>query len=351
MPTYVVPKGKSLDQIARELGYPDRTAIQNANKGVTIRAGMTIRLPYRRPAGRESLAPYQGTVTRQPVTGLTTNPQPEPSRDDPSAKAAIRQVLDGYGLGALADWAWNAYLGGTPQEQIALDMRNRPEYKQRFQGIDTLRQKGRAISESAWIAYEQQAVALMRARGIPTGFYDQPSDLAKFITNEVSVKELDDRLELAQQAALSSPPEVRDELSRLYGIGAGELTAFWLDPDKALPVIQRKFTSAQLASESARTGFGQLGQTEAERLAAIGVDPTQAGDTFSTLAGMGELTATMGGEENLTRDDLLSAGFENNANARQRVERKARTRAAAFAGGGGFAEGRSGIAGLGSATT
>jgi hypothetical protein len=257
-----------------------------------------------------------------------------------------------YGLPALGTWAWTEYLNGNPVEQILLNLRDRPEYKTRFAGLDELRKKGRGISEAQWINYEQSAASLMRARGLPEGFYDSPDDFAKFITNEVSLKELDDRLNLAQQAAFSAPPEVRAELARLYNVGPGELTAFWIDPDKALPLLERKYTSAQLAAESSRTGFGSLTGTQAERLSSLGVDPNQSAGTFRTLAGMKELTSNFAGETGtIDQQTLLDAGFGNDSAATQAVEKRARRRKAEFEGGGTFAAGQTGVTGLGSANT
>ena len=271
------------------------------------------------------------------------------TQEQKSAKAAITGELAKYGLASLGTWAWDSFTGGAALEQIMLDLRDRPEYKTRFAGLDALRASGRGITEAQWINYEQSAASLMRAKGLPEGFYDGPEDFAKFITGEVSLAELDDRLTMAQNAALSAPVEVRDELARLYNVGAGELTAFWIDPDKALPLLERKYTSARLAAESSRTGFGSLTAVQAERIASYGADPAQAGATFSRLASMGELTATMSGEEEVSRQDLLDASFGQDSQALGRVERKARRRVAAFEGGGTFASSQTGIGGLGSA--
>lgn len=267
---------------------------------------------------------------------------------DASAKAIIQGFLENYGLGGLAEWAWSQYANGAPIEQIMLDLRKRPEYKARFPAMEALAKKGMAISESQYVDYERQATGVMRAAGLPEGFYDQHGDFTKFLTSEVSISELNDRVQLAAQAAFTAPAEVRSELNRLYGIGAGDLTAYWIDPDKALPLLQQKFVAAQIGGASQRTGFGNLAVSEAERLASLGIDnPTQG---FDTLVSNKELFTPLPGEpgEAIGRGDQLAAAFEGNVDAQNKIEKRARTRLAPFASGGGFALSKEGFGGVGS---
>jgi hypothetical protein len=41
----------------------------------------------------------------------------------------------------------------------------------------------------------------------------------------------------------------------LYGIGAGDMVAYALDPERALPLINRQVQSAQFGAEAARQGL------------------------------------------------------------------------------------------------
>lgn len=269
-----------------------------------------------------------------------------------SARAAVQKELDRYGLGGLGQWAWDSYLNGTPVEQIMLDLRDRPEYKSRFAGMDQLAQKGRAITESQWIEYEQQAASLMRSYGLPPGFYDSPQDFSKFITGEVSLSELNDRLSMGQQAAVSAPKETRDALQALYGIDSGGLTAYYLDPDRALPVIKQQYASAQVAGGAAQAGYGQVARDQAERLAAMGVTQEQARAGYGQAKSMDELTMTLPGEKasQLGRDTVVSAVLGGDQDARERVQRRQAQRKAAFGDRGSFAATAQGVGGLGSST-
>jgi hypothetical protein len=172
-------------------------------------------------------------------------------------------------LGGLADWAWNEYLSGKPVEQIMLDLRQRSEYKTRFPAMETLSSRGRAISEAEYIGLETQYTQLMRSYGLPAGFYDGTDDFAGFISKDVSPVELQRRLDLYQQAVFEAPRETRDELRRLYGVDEGGLLAFYIDADRALPLLQKQFQTAQVSGLAQRAGLADLGVARAERFAGL----------------------------------------------------------------------------------
>jgi hypothetical protein len=257
-----------------------------------------------------------------------------------SARAVIDETLEAFGLGALGGWAWEQYLNGVPTSKIMLDLRARPEYKARFAGIAALSAKGRAISEQEYISQEQSYASAMRAYGLPASFYDGPEDFGKLIAGEVSAKELDDRLSMAQQVISTDPrgQQLRSELGRLYGLSnADGLT------------LKKQYVAAQSAATSQRVGFGSLTQAQAEMVGQSGVSDVEG--TFGQLATMGEFTQALPGtNDSVTQDDLLNASFGGNADARKKVQRVAEGRVATFSGGGGFAASGQGVTGLGSST-
>lgn len=287
------------------------------------------------------------------ATGTTSTSTSPSSGEDKGAKALIRSILSQWGLAPLADRLWKQYVNGAPIEQIFLDLRKTDEYKARFPGMAALSKKGRAISEAEYISLERSYLQIARAAGLPKGFYDRPDDFGRLIAGEVSPQEWAERVQIASAAAFSSPPELRSELSRLAGVKAGDLVAYWLDPKRALPKLQQAFGMAQLGAASIRTGFGLLTKDEASRLADLGISLEQATEGFASLADTPEeFFGVLPGEERveteITRREQLGAAFEGNAAAKRRIQLRARRRVAAFDEGGGFAQTRSGFAGLGS---
>ncbi len=285
-------------------------------------------------------------------TGIPATPTIAPlTTEEQSAKAMLDSSLGEFGLGGLGGWAWEQFKRGVPVEQIFLDLRERPEYRARFPGMEALTKRGRAISEREYIELERSYTQIARAAGLPSGFYDQPDDFARLVQNEVSPQEFSTRVEMAAVSAYQSPPELRDELSRLYGMGPGELTAYWLDPDRALPLLQQQFLAGQIGSRARTTGFGTLTRDEAERLAQQGVTEQRAQEGFGRLAESGELFRALPGtgEDEITREEQLGATFTGNANALERVRRRQARRRGEFQGGGSYATSREGIGGLGPA--
>lgn len=278
-----------------------------------------------------------------------------PDADDPSAKAAIDGALAAYGLSGLGTWAWNQYLAGVPVEQILLDIRETPEYQKRFPAMKTLAQRGEAITEAEYINYEKGVKSLFKAAGIPAGFYDSPDDFDQFLTNSIGLPELESRVELARLAVYNSDPATIQAIQNFYNVGGrpaslvGDLTAWFLDETRAMPVIQNQFIAAQTSGAAVRSGYGALGRTEAERLAMLGIDPRQAEEGFGTLARMAELFTTLPGESEagVSRAEGQAAMFENNAQARQKLERVAGRRRSEFGQGGGYTETQRGLGGIG----
>lgn len=281
--------------------------------------------------------------------GAIPNPANNATAAERSARALIQGTLEEFGLGGLADRMWEQYLNGAPLEQIFLDLRKTPEWKAQYGVIDQLAAKGRAISEQEVIGLRRQFSQVARAAGLPPGFYDSNDDFDRYIAGEVSPSEYNDRVQLAARAAYQSPPEFRQEMEKLYGITPGDLTAYWMDPDKALPLVQQRFIAAQTSTAARRSGFGALTLDEAERLAGAGVTEAQANQGFSQLAANSELFGALPGEaaNDITRGEQLAATFDNNAAAQERIRRRQEQRAAAGRGGGSFAAGRTGVAGLG----
>jgi hypothetical protein len=213
------------------------------------------------------------------------------------------------------------------------------------------REAGRTPMSIAQIRdYRDQTRQLFRAAGLPEGFYDTPEDFTKFIVNDVSLPELNDRINNGFVRVANAPPQVRDELQRLYGIDAGHLAAFFLDETKALPLLQQRVATAEIGGASQMAGFGNLSVNEAESLAQRGVTQGQAQQQFGALASAQELFKPLdAGENAITRQEQLST-FDNNAAAQKRIQDRARRRTAQFEGGGGFASSREGYAGLSTAS-
>lgn len=287
-----------------------------------------------------SAAPAQGTTT--PDAGTT--------EANLTASGIVANFLQSMGLPAsLAQTLLPDYMSGKkPANMILLDIRATPEYKAAFPGIERVIAEGG--DEGTYLQYKGAIRSVLEGAGLPSGFYDEPSDFGKFIAGGVSAAEVKRRVDAAQRTMSEAAPEIRTELQRLYPeFNTGDLLSVFLDPTKGTERVLQKFATGQIAAASTTTGFGQLSATEAERLQALGMSPEQATGVFSQAASQQGLTQELIGEtEDLTRGTQL-ASIEGQAGATQALERRRAQRTARFEGGGGSSGFGGQRSGLGSA--
>lgn len=297
---------------------------------------------------------YPGPTAPAPPTA---NPS-QPSKDQLDARAQIDAYLQQFNLGELSDWAWQQIVNGSTPSQITLQLYDRSStpgkvverlYPEVFMRMD----KGlppMSIGEA--VTYRSNAIQMMRAANLPPSFYDQPDDLAKFAGNDVSLSELKGRVDAEVNAAVNAPPEVTATLQE-WGVPVGSLAAYYLDPERGLPIIQRQFQAAQVAAVAKQTQFGSLNEDQATNLALQGVTADQARQGFAALGAQSELFNALPGEaaSSISQSEQLAATFSGDAAARRRIAQRQQSRLADFGGGGGFATGKGGLAGLGSAPT
>lgn len=292
-------------------------------------------------------------VTPPPANPTATTPAPSgPSGADADARAVLNEMLSEYGLEGLGDWVWNEYQSTQSTALVQTRLRDRPEYKQRFPAMELRKAAGlRPLTEKEYIDFENQAEALMRDYDLPKGFYDdKQKDMTQFLANDVSVQEMQSRIQDGYAAAMAAPAEWRDEVTRLFGVGPGGLAAFFLDPDRSTDLLMRNWAEAQISGEAVRTGFGGLSQDEATRMRSLGISAQAAAERFGTLAQSAQITGQLPGEQEAAMSREAQLGLVTNTpSGQEEMRQRQRRRTAAFEGGGSFAGGQGGLSGLGEA--
>lgn len=276
-----------------------------------------------------------------------TTPAPQ------SASDIINSQLAAWGLSSLSG-AVNGYVTqGLDANQALLQLRQTDVYKTRFAGNTTRLANGLApLSESDYLNREDSLREQFRQAGLPPGFYDQPDDFAKAIGSDLGAQELSTRLAAAKAVVMDGANTgVLAYAKQNFGLGDGDLLAYFIDPDRAAPVLTTLAQASQIGADAARTGFGNISGDTATRLANQGISDAQAQQGFSQAAGLLGLADSTGDSQGLTRNDLQSAVLDQDAAAQQRVTQKQGERKAGFQGGGGYATGKQGISGLGTANT
>ena len=266
-----------------------------------------------------------------------------PSGDRATATALINNMLEQYDLSFSESQiqSWVERISDDPQNMMGLveeEIRQSPEFAQRFPGMDARLNAGyNAISVEEYLSLEDSYRQVLRRSGMPSDFYTSREDMAEFIAHDVSAQELEHRVVEGLIAAEQAPAEVRDALQNFYGIqnSTSALAAYFLDPEKGLPAIEREFESAQIQGAAVRTGFQGIGQQRAEDLQALGVDPMEAQQGFTQLTQQREIMAGGPGEvgaDAISRDAQMDAIFRGDAFAQDRIRRQQERRMSAFAG-------------------
>lgn len=265
------------------------------------------------------------------------------NQEQTSAFDIIRDMLETYGLPELTQFISDFIVENDVIDSNVLigEIRRTPEYEARFAGNLQRRAAGlNVLSEGQYIALENTYRQYLRASGLPTGFYDSNDDFTNLIANDVSPGELAERVNQGYEAIRFADPEVVQSMQDLYGVSEGDLAAFFLDPERATPMLLKQAKAAELGA-GAREGGGELSIEEAERLVDEGVSRRQAREGMAAIADPTTFAITeeerRAGQEQFNRDEQIGAVFGTDPNAAQRQRKRLQKRQAQFAQGGTFA--------------
>lgn len=271
-----------------------------------------------------------------------------------AARDEALAILREYGLEALItniDTAIQAdpteFGGPFANETIWRTVRDTPQYKQRFKGMELRQKNGYSpISERDYLAIEKEFEQTLRGNGMPKGFYDTQEDFANFIGNDVRQDELNNRIQRGYRAVMETEPGTKEELKRLYGLGDQDIAAFLIDPTRFQQTEAVRKAEAARRANAAREQGMQLSAAQSEELVARGIGQEAAQQGFTELAQTQQLYNPAFGEEAITQEEQIAGVFGTNAAAAQRIAKRKAKRKAEFEAGGGLAETQQGIVGL-----
>jgi len=158
--------------------------------------------------------------------------------------------------------------------QVLNSIYNSEAYKTRFAANETIKKrmadgKGRPgdklLTPYEYIQTEKAYEEILRESGLPTGFYDQQEDFTNFISMGVSAAELTDRVNIAKNALNNADEGIKTALKDYYGLTNEDLTAYLLDKDRAMNLIDSRFkytteeakkmyTAAEIGGAASRAG-------------------------------------------------------------------------------------------------
>jgi hypothetical protein len=273
-----------------------------------------------------------------PEEAATTTPIAAREFDE-DAFARLNSLLGRIGLETLGPRVRELVARGvTEGDSILFELRDTNEYKTRFAGNAARATKGLPeLDASTYVALEDAYRQTMRAAGLDLEFYNQPTDFQRLIENDVSVSEFNSRIQDGFMRVRDADPEVKRQMQRLYNVGEAELAAYFIDPERAAPLLTRQAQAAQVSARAREQAGMQLLSSTAEDLIARGYTPEQAQSVFERAGQLAGLYQEMGSEEALTQEQKVGAAFGFDVEALRTLERRQATRVAEFQGGGGFA--------------
>jgi hypothetical protein len=294
----------------------------------------TTNLPFSGSASTTTL-PFSGSAStvnlKTPAQIAAETKAAELQADRQSAYDLLYSQFKLYGLESLVEPLKGLITSGASPSEFTIKLRESDAYKKRFSANQARIQKGlKAISEAEYLGLEDQYQNIMRNYGLPAEYYARgdmgtQEGFNKFIANDVSAAELEDRVMTAQSRVLNANPEVLASLKAFYpDITNGDILAYTLNPDKALTDIKRKVTSAEIGGGAMQAGLGITG-TRAEELTAAGITKAQAQQGFGTIAGglqRGSQLASIYGENPYTQTTAEKEVFGLTGKTEAEKERK-----------------------------
>jgi hypothetical protein len=258
-----------------------------------------------------------------------------------SALDALTDMFKGNGLAGLADAVDRMVREDKTVAEIKAGIRQTQEYKDRFPGMSALSAKGRAISEGDYIALERQYAQVMRSYGLPDEYHGAKEGkanrlLSSLIENEVSARELEERVQLGKDR-LEANPEVLQQLRQFYPeIDAGTALGYVLDPTRGMDVVRKRVRQAEVGAALGKARFGVNAETADAYGRAVGdnmsyQELSQRADMARSLANQQDRLARIEGDQ-YQETEALDVVLKRDQQAGLRSQKRADREKARFDG-------------------
>lgn len=270
--------------------------------------------------------------------------------------SAVRAGLVAKIENAVATGELNAFGDATVFEAKMWNMlRETPEYKARFPGLARAEQGAgynplTSMTPSDYMKMEGLYDNAMSYYGIPGDVFNRSEMIADLVVKQVTPQEMAQRIQMAADAAAANS-DVTAKLLEYEGIDPGHIIAFYLNPDDALAAIQKKQQTLQIGGMMSRYGFAGAKNDAAALQALYGSDQGLSGEADTALRRAASRKNLMSGVGDTASESEVLQGSASENEQAQRLRAIAAQREGRFATVGGAAEGRTGVSGLGSAST
>lgn len=174
-----------------------------------------------------------------------------------TAQQDFKAALGELGLGDLADEVDRMIRLDYTVSQIKMELPKTSSYQLRFPGMEALRKAGRAISEATYISNERGYLQTLRAYGLDTSVLGSRSELGKYIQNEVSPREFEERVNIAATRVKENPDVTAAFKSFYPEVDESGVIAYLLNPTKGMDIIRKQIRISEIGAASQVAGFAK----------------------------------------------------------------------------------------------
>lgn len=252
------------------------------------------------------------------------------------ARAVFSNTLASYGFSDIQInqlipqvTQWQAIY--TPAQIVSDLLPTTQVYQERFSANASRIKNGLPpLAPNAYLTMENNYRAILKDAKLPPGFYDNASDFASFISQDISPSELKFRADSAAQAVNNTDPYYKQSLQDLYGIDEGMMVAHMLDPERAMPLIEKQAKAVQMGAAAKRQGLS-VSTAEAENLAMNNITGVSAEQGMATIAEMTpglSALAQIGGDQydQATAESEVFGGLASAKRKRQQLTQQEQDR-------------------------
>lgn len=261
--------------------------------------------------------------------------------DQQNAYDYLQSVLTEWGLQELAPDVLRLVQEGHTQQNIPGLLQDTESYKRRFAGNEIRRKQGMGVlSPAEYLQTERSYRQILSSNGLPAGFYDSPSDFADWIGKDVAPTEVNQRVSYAVQAANRTDVGTKKAFMDFYGVDTSHLAAFFLDQEKAMPLLDKQAKAAALGAAGYNNGLN-FSRSQAEGLSQSQLVSSQQYDQaigqVADLARQGGRLADIYGDQ-YNQDTAASEVFFGNEAAKRKREDLSSKERGMFSGGSGVSK-------------
>jgi hypothetical protein len=225
-----------------------------------------------------------------------------------TAQQEFRATLTEMGLGDLADTVDEMIRQDFTASQIKLELPKQPSYKLRFPGMQALRDAGQAINEATYISMEKGFLQTLGAYGLDAGVFGTRAELGKYVSNLVSPREFEERVNIAKTRVADNTDVVKQLKGYYPEIDDSAVISYLLNPAKGMDIIKKQVRAAEIGAAATYAGFNELGGK-----GSVGMGYAESLIGATGTADLAALKKDFGQAKTLARTQSRLAGLEGQA--------------------------------------